>query len=340
MEQPNIQKLNKFSTIITENKDYVSKTYDVLMKLSENNIKTLELYGGYLLDIENNVKEASKIYDRMIYIFRDKKKKIKKMNLDSENVAIILMSILYKDRGRVIGVNAEACKLFRYTKSEMVDQPIEKFMPKFYSIHHKDFMARFLRHGTSSILGNKRKIFILNKQSFVQSCTLFVKILSSIDEGFQVVGFVSSKELSSEFTEQEFNRRKIKYVIVYEANSGQLQYVCENSYKYLGMKSNTSDQISVFMEDSNLKVIAPKLFDPRFEKSKFVGIRLDFDTTTLKSKDRSLLKELEDEAGDDEKYQINQNHDSGEIRIHEESENFDHSEEIEAKNAIKLRGAP
>lgn len=61
------------------------------------------------------------------------------------------------------------------------------------------------------------------------------------------------------------------------------------------MKSNTSDQISVFMEDSNMKVIAPKLFDKKYEKSKFVGLRLEFDTTSLKSKDKSLLEELEDE---------------------------------------------
>lgn len=200
-EQPNLNNLNKYSNIITENKDQVSKTYDILMKLSENNIKTLELYGGYLLDIENNIKEASKIYDRMIYIMRDKKKKMKKMNLESENVAIIVMSVLYKERGKVVGVNTEACKLFRYSKGEMVNQPIEKFMPKFYSIHHKDFMARFLRHGTSKILGNKRRIFILNKQNFIQSCMLFVKVMSSIDEGFHIVGFLNSKELQSDFSE-------------------------------------------------------------------------------------------------------------------------------------------
>mgnify|MGYP000867259954 CR=1 FL=1 len=219
-EQPNLHLLNKYSTIITQNKDQVSKTYDILMKLSENNIKTLELYGGYLIDIENNVKEASKIYDRMVYIMRDKKKKIKKMKLESENVAIIVMSALYKERGKVIGVNIETCKLFRYSKSEMVDQPIEKFMPKFYAVHHKDFMARFLRHGTSRILGNKRRVFILNKQNFIQSCMLFVKVMSSLDDGFHVVGFLNSKELQGDFSEQEFNRRKVKYTIVYEANTG------------------------------------------------------------------------------------------------------------------------
>lgn len=121
---------------------------------------------------------------------------------------------------------------------------------------------------------------------------------------------------------------------MFEANTGQLQYVCENSYKYLGMKSNTSDQISVFMEDSNMKVIAPKLFDPKYEKSKFVGLRVDFDTTSLKSKDKSLLQELEDEKDDSAINNPQKNPiESGDLIVHEESENFDHSEEVEAIRA-------
>lgn len=151
------------SEIIVENQKQVTSIYEILNKLSENNIKTLEIYGSYLLDIENNLKEAAKIYDRLMYTMRDKRKKSKNMKLENENVAIILMSGLYKERGKLLGVNSETTKLFRYSRTEMIGQPIENFMPKFYAIHHKDFMARFLRHGASQILGYKRKVFILNK---------------------------------------------------------------------------------------------------------------------------------------------------------------------------------
>lgn len=82
--------------------------------------------------------------------------------------------------------------------------------------------------------------------------------------------------------------------MVYENYTGKLQYVCENSYRYLGMTSNSNEEVNVFMEDSNLKVMAPQLFDPKNEKSKFIGLKLDFDTTSLRKKDRSLLLELED----------------------------------------------
>lgn len=82
-----------------------------------------------------------------------------------------------------------------------------------------------------------------------------------------------------------------------------------------------------------MKVIAPKLFDPRYEKEKFVGIRLEFDTTSLKSKDRSLLQELEDDVGLEGSRQQSMQMESGDIMAHEESENFDHSEEVEAIRA-------
>jgi PAS domain S-box-containing protein len=199
-EQPNILNLNKLASIITKKKDEVTKLYVTLSKLSENNIKTLEIYGAYLIDIENNLKEASKIYDRLLYTVRDKKKKSKTMKLESENMAIVLMSSMYKERGKVIGVNTEATRLFRYSRSEMVNHPIENFMPNFYAKHHKDFMSRFLRHGTSRILGYKRRVFILNKSNFIQGAILYVKVMASLDDGVHVVGFLSSNDLNNDGT--------------------------------------------------------------------------------------------------------------------------------------------
>lgn len=206
------------------------------------------------------------------------------------------MSGLYKERGKVIGVNSEATKLFKYSRSEMVNNPIENLMPKFYSKHHKDFMARFLRQGTSRILGYRRRVFILNKKNFIKGADLYVKIMSSLDDGMHIVGFLNSYEEDNEEDNIYTKRRKVKYLLTYEKNSGELQYVCENTYRYLGMKSNTSNRMSVFLEKNNMKIICPSLFEKMNEKSTHIGLKVIFDTSHLVESNRSLLKELEDDV--------------------------------------------
>ena len=86
--------------------------------------------------------------------------------------------------------------------------------------------------------------------------------------------------------------------MTFEKNSGELQYVCESSYKFLGMKSNTSNQVNVFLEKNNMKIICPQLFEPQNEKSKYIGMKVEFDTSHLVASNRSLLEELEDDYGD------------------------------------------
>ena len=71
--------------------------------------------------------------------------------------------------------------------------------------------------------------------------------------------------------------------------------MCENSYKYLGLKSNTDDRMSIFLDKNNLKLMCPDLFDKESQDNLKRGMVVDFDTTTMISSKRSLLRELEDE---------------------------------------------
>ena len=294
-EQPNILNLNRLAGIITQAKDRIQKLYQSLSRLSENNIKTLEIYGAYLIDVENNLKEAGKVYDRLLYTVRDKKKKRTGVKLESNNMAIIIMSGIYKERGKVLSVNNEATKLFKYSKSEMENAPIENFMPNFYAKHHKSFMSRFYREGTSQILGYKRKVFILNKFNFISPATLYVKIMSSLDDGVHIVGFLFTQALQDDHQDLDLDRRKVKYLMTYQMETGDLKYVCENSYKYLGMRSNISNRMSVFLARNNMKMICPDLFDQENQEAIRVGIKVNFDTSNLVKSNRSLLQELSDD---------------------------------------------
>lgn len=45
----------------------------------------------------------------------------------------------------------------------MIGHPIEEFMPNFIARHHKSFISRFYREGTSTIIGNSRTVFVVTK---------------------------------------------------------------------------------------------------------------------------------------------------------------------------------
>ena len=230
--QPNIQILNKLSDYITILKGRVNLLYDSLYRLNDNNIKTLELFGAYLNEIENNVRRANKIYDKLMYAISDMKKKKNNIRGQSfKNSAIVVISGLYKERGKILSVNYEAIKLFGFTQSEIIGSDIENYMPQFYAKKHKDYITKFYKSGQSSRLGHRAKVFIINKENFLIEADIHVKMMSNLDKGISILGVIFCEELNDfEMPEQRKNKTK-RFLLCYEDRTGQIYYSCENSYK-------------------------------------------------------------------------------------------------------------
>jgi len=293
-EQPKETTLVKLALRIDSAREKIRLLFKELSEMSENNVDSLELYTAYLIDIENNIKTAAEVYDRLAYAIKNIKNKRAKASLEVDSMAILIMSGAYEERGKVIQANSESLRLFGYSLSEMVDHPIEQFMPNFIARNHKKFMSRFYREGTSSIIGNRRKIFLLTKQCFIKEANLYVKVFPSLDSGIHIAGFMNTDN------DENKERKLIRYLISYVEGTGELKYVCENSYKYMGLKSNTDDRMSIFLDKNNLKIMCPKLFERESEAEIWRGAAVELDTSTMICSKRSLLQELEDDINDDQ----------------------------------------
>ena len=70
--------------------------------MSENNVETLEIYAAYLIDVENCVKEAATIYDRLSYSIKNFKGKKSKSSLEVDSMSIVIISGFYAERGKVL----------------------------------------------------------------------------------------------------------------------------------------------------------------------------------------------------------------------------------------------
>ena len=63
-------------------------------------------------------------------------------------------------------------------------------MPKAYGDMHDKFIQKYLNTSYSTIIGQERMIMCQNKQGYIIPCSLMIKVLPSLQEGIQMVGFI------------------------------------------------------------------------------------------------------------------------------------------------------
>lgn len=91
----------RLSTIMNDNREQIQRLFAELTAMSENNLDTLEIYAAYLVDVENNLKDASEIYDRLVYCMKNFRGKKATTNLEVDSMSIVIISGMYAERGRI-----------------------------------------------------------------------------------------------------------------------------------------------------------------------------------------------------------------------------------------------
>ena len=71
--------------------------------------------------------------------------------------------VMVNEQGRIALVNSQTERLFGYSRSELLDQPIEKLVPDRYASLHADHRGSFLREPTTRAMGAGRDLYGLRK---------------------------------------------------------------------------------------------------------------------------------------------------------------------------------
>lgn len=189
--QPSFSILSRVSGKMSILKVKIKDLYQRLSKIREKNVRTMEKYGAYLNELESNNRESSKIYEQLLYSVGEKKKK-KSMPQDKfKNAGIVVITGRYRERGKIININDEAVKMFGYRQNELINTPIENYMPEFFALKHKSDIRKFYKSGVSKKMGKKSIVHILNKENFLSSCHLHLKMMSSLENGINILGIMT-----------------------------------------------------------------------------------------------------------------------------------------------------
>lgn len=143
-EKPIIEVIKALGTRINTTNDEIKKAFDLLLEKSNNQIKTIMLYGNYLKLVVNDIDEADKVISRANNIvssnqaargYMDDNNQLKYS--DATNLSIVVSSGDRNSMGVIKSVNSETLRLFNYTADELKGCSIDVFMPKIFADHHE-----------------------------------------------------------------------------------------------------------------------------------------------------------------------------------------------------------
>ncbi|EGR33954.1 PAS domain S-box family protein, partial [Ichthyophthirius multifiliis] len=237
-EQPDIRKLLILGSKINKMVGKVKQLYSELEEMNQNNIKILNCYYFFLKEIVNNNTEGNRILEKIEYVQKNsqinKQFSEKKIKYD-QNTSIIQISGNINTLGQITNTNNETSKLLGFSKNELLEQNIQKIMPKIYGDFHNSFILQYLNTSVSKIMGKEdRIVMFLDKKGYIIPCILMVKVLPNLNEGIQIVGFF--KDIQQEKINNQENQYNMHYII-YRNDNLQIQAISESVFDDFGIPS-------------------------------------------------------------------------------------------------------
>ena len=71
-------------------------------------------------------------------------------------------------------------------------------MPKIYGTYHNQKMKNYFEYGKTKIINQDRIVYAMQKNGYILETNLYLKILPKLDNGIQVIGFMSTRHQNKE----------------------------------------------------------------------------------------------------------------------------------------------
>jgi PAS domain S-box-containing protein len=103
--------------------------------------------------------------------------------VDSSPLPIVALD----HKGVIVAFNKSAQQMFGYEEHEVVGMNVSMLMPEEVGINHDKYIARYLKTGRSSVMGEKRTLFALRKNG--QEFPIELEVAHAIQQGI-FVGYI------------------------------------------------------------------------------------------------------------------------------------------------------
>jgi PAS domain S-box-containing protein len=289
-ENPNIQKLISIASILTKKFEELGKLFQLLNSYEINNTDYMKLYSTFLQEIIHDEFESKRINEKIELMSKNRGGNGDLLDGMGESFGqnskclIITVSGNEDTLGEVVNIGNEVNSLLKIKPAEVVGNNVNMLMPEFYSVHHDDYMRRYLETGEARIIGKKRNIYALDKKGYLKGCSLYLKVLPDLSEGIHFIGMIRDFDTYSlGKTILESTSGLVSHYLIYDSTSGKIMGLSESLFLHFGLRA------SLFRLQSNntptIQHICPELMDPdviKEMKGSEKGAQIYFDTSSLR----------------------------------------------------------
>lgn len=182
--------------------------------------------------------------------------------------------------GIITNCNNEVNRLLGYTKPEIIGESVDMIMPKIYADYHTNFMLSYFDKDKGKAMNNERMVYSMSKDGYIIPCTLLIKVLPSLFDGIQIVGFLKEKE--SENILDEDKKHEDNYILYGEPN-GMVYGVTKSCFNNFSIRSSLTYGKCPNMSELTLEMIAPEVLEPKNldDYKSNSGVLVTLDTTVI-----------------------------------------------------------
>ena len=225
---------------------------------------TIKIYIKYLKEIINNNEKAEK-YNIRITEEEHNKHQYDELNLYELNYKELSKNEDYKyividlSKNEISNVSYPICKIFGYTKEELIDRPLDILFPEIYNTDRKLFFQNRIKDYKQKLLINNKKIntetwidntFGIDKNNYLIPIKFKWFITSLEDEKVFIIGniFLENKKLYNDKKQEIVYILTDRNLFIQNFTSNAPKILCFNSYISI-INYNISNFISELNEN-------------------------------------------------------------------------------------------
>lgn len=109
--------------------------------------------------------------------------------ISNESLGTIVLSSEPERIGQIVAMNSSACRIFCYSRPEIVGRKIENLMPILLAERHDSFLNNFLVKKESIYMKRERPIFAKNKNQYIFPAYIRIRTMQTASEnGLHFIG--------------------------------------------------------------------------------------------------------------------------------------------------------
>lgn len=182
----------------------------------------------------------------------------------NDNPAVIILSGSKSNMGTIIDVNYEIQQILGYHKDELINENIEIIMPEIIGSLHNFYIEEFYKNSKSSNINQiiEKLVFPHNNQGYIVPCYNLIRLMSNLENGVQLIGFLSLIKNLSGTKNMESNTNIESSIIMLLNEHYDILEFNKNITKLLFIEDKDQDFLRSIecIQKTNLKSLYPELF--------------------------------------------------------------------------------